>query len=180
MLIKMLLTLVVIVVVFLLVVALQPSQFRVERSVTIAAPARMVFPQVDDLHRACVWSPWLKMDPNVKTAYDGPPAGVGASSTWAGNNQIGEGRQTIIESRANELVRIKLEFFKPMKGVSTAAFALKPDGNQTTVTWSIYGDKSFASKAFCLFISHEKMIGGPFEKGLANLKELVEREVSVQ
>jgi hypothetical protein len=180
MLIKILVAVAIIVVIFLLVVAMQPAKFRVERSIAITAPATTIFPYIANLRNAAVWSPWLKMDPAVKTTYEGPPAGIGASSAWAGNNQIGEGRQTVVESRTNELVRIKLEFFKPMKGVSTADFVLKPDGGRTIVTWSIYGENSFMAKAFCLFICQDKMIGGPFEKGLAALKELVEREASAQ
>jgi hypothetical protein len=180
MVIKILVVVAVVVLVFLVIVAFQPSKFRVERSVAIIAPAATIFPQINDLRQAAVWSPWLKMDPNVKVVYEGPPAGVGASSNWAGNSQIGEGRQTIVEIHSDELVRIKLEFFKPMKGVSTADFTLKPDGGQTVVTWSIYGDNSFLAKAFCLFVHHDKMIGEPFEKGLADLKALVERGASTR
>lgn len=171
---KILIAIAVIVVVFLIIVALQPSQFCVERSLTINAPAATIYPHLNDLQKAAVWSPWLKMDPTAKTTYSGPSSGVGASSTWAGNNQIGEGRQTIIETQPDALVRIKLEFFKPMAGVSTTDFSLKPAGNQTSVTWSIYGENNFMSKAFCLFMNQDKMIGTPFEKGLADLKTLVE------
>jgi len=42
------------------------------------------------------------------------------------------------------------------------------------VTWSMTGPKNFFSKVFCLFMSMDQMIGGPFEEGLANLKTLVE------
>ncbi|MFT3868667.1 MAG: SRPBCC family protein [Nibricoccus sp.] len=171
---KILIVVAVVVIVFLIVVALQPSRFRVERSLTINASPATIFPHINDLQKAAVWSPWLKMDPAVKIAYSGPASGVGASSSWVGNNKIGEGRQTIIESQPGELVRIKLEFFKPMAGVSTADFSLKPADGQTTVTWSIYGENNFISKAFCLFMRQDKMIGTPFEMGLANLKTLVE------
>jgi hypothetical protein len=171
---KILIALAVVVVLFLIVAALQPAQYHVERSLAISAPPSSVFPQVNDLHKSDAWSPWLKKDPAATITYGGPVAGVGASSTWAGNDQIGEGRQTIIESRTNELVRIKLEFIKPMQGISMVDFTLKPEGSGTVISWSIYGDNSFMAKAFCLFINQDKMIGGQFEKGLADLKALVE------
>jgi len=174
--IKILIVLAVLVIVFLIIVALQPSQFRVDRSLTINASAATIFPHLNDLRKSAIWSPWLKLDPTAKNTYEGPPAGIGASSTWSGNNQIGEGRQTIIESRTNELVRIKLEFVKPMKGISTTDFTLIPKGDATVVTWSIYGENSFMAKAFCLFMNQDKMIGNPFERGLADLKALVEAE----
>jgi hypothetical protein len=110
----------------------------------------------------------------VKVAYQGAAAGVGASSTWAGNSEIGEGRQTIIESKTDELVRIRLEFIRPMAGVATTDFTLKPEGGATRVTWSMYGENNFIGKIFCVFMNQEKMIGTPFEKGLAELKALTE------
>ena len=36
------------------------------------------------------------------------------------------------------------------------------------------GEKNFMAKAFCLFMSMNKMIGGKFEKALANLKTIAE------
>src|SRR5262245_20200145 len=101
----------ILVVAFLIVVALQPSQFRVARSATIAAPPLAVFAQGNDFHRWEAWSPWGKIDPAMKQNYEGAPAGVGAVYTWVGNNEVGEGRMTIAESRPSELIRVKLEFF---------------------------------------------------------------------
>jgi len=81
---------------------------------------------------------------------------------------------TITESRPNELIRFNLEFFKPMAGTSTAEFSFKPEGNQTTVTWSMSGKNNFIAKAMCLFMSMDKMVGGQFEKGLAQIKTIAE------
>jgi uncharacterized protein involved in outer membrane biogenesis len=52
-----------IVVVFLVVVALQPSDFKVERSATMRAPAPAAFAQVNDFQNWRAWSPWEKVDP---------------------------------------------------------------------------------------------------------------------
>ncbi|MGH7766014.1 MAG: SRPBCC family protein, partial [Candidatus Binatia bacterium] len=106
--------------------------------------------------------------------YEGVPAGTGAVYTWAGNKEVGEGRTTITESRPNELIRIKLEFFKPFAGTSIAEFTFKPQGNQTAVTWSMAGEKNFTAKAVHLFMNMDKMIGGQFEKGLAQMKSVAE------
>ena len=81
---------------------------------------------------------------------------------------------TIIESRPSDLIRIKLEFFKPFAGVSMAEFTFKPAGKQTAATWSMSGEKNFMAKAFHLFVNMDKMIGGQFEKGLAEMKSIVE------
>lgn len=161
-------------VVFVIIVAVQPAQYRVVRTATIPAGTEVVFDQVNDLHRWDAWSPWVRLDPAVKNTFEGPPAGTGAVFAWAGNSKVGEGRMTITDSRTNELVRLKLEFIKPFASVATTEFTFKPEGNQTAVTWSMSGDKDFISKAVCLFMNMDKTVGGDFEKGLANLKSVAQ------
>jgi len=171
---KILIIIGVIVVVFVTVVALQPADYRVERTATVAAPAERVFAQVNDLKKWEAWSPWVKIDPTMKQTYEGPASGTGAISRWAGNNQVGEGSMTIAESRPNELIRFNLEFIKPMAGTSTSEFSFKPQGNLTAVTWSMSGKNNFIGKAMCLFMNMDKMVGGQFETGLTALKSIAE------
>jgi uncharacterized protein YndB with AHSA1/START domain len=171
---KILIGLAAVIVVFAVVVALQPSEFRVVRSATIPAPPPAVFAQVNDFHHWNAWSPWAKLDPAMKQTYEGAPAGTGAIYTWTGNDDVGEGRMTVTESRPNELVRIKLEFLKPFAATNTTEFTFKPEGNQTAVTWAMIGEKNFISKAFSLFVSMDEMIGGDFDKGLAQMKAVAE------
>ena len=165
-----------VVIVFLGVVAMQPAEFRVTRSGSIPAPAAAVFLHVNELRKWEAWSPWARLDPSAKSTFEGPAAGTGASMAWAGNKNVGEGKMTIVESRANELVRFKLEFFKPFKATNSALFTFKPDGNQTVVTWTMSGTNSFMGKAINVFINCDKMVGGQFEQGLANLRAVIESE----
>ena len=171
---KILITLAVIILVFVIVVATRPADFRIVRSTAITAPASVVFAHVNDLHKWDAWSPWAKLDPAMKQTHEGASAGVGAIYSWAGNSEVGEGRMTITESRADELIRIKLEFIKPFAAVNTTEFVFKEDGGQTTVTWDMTGKNNFMSKAFCMFMNMDKMVGKDFEKGLAQLKAVVE------
>ena len=163
-----------IIVVFLIIVAMQSSSYRVARSLVIAAPPDVLFPYMNDLKLWEVWNPWGKADPNMKLTYGGPASGVGANYSWAGNKEVGEGRAMITESRPSESVKYKMEFFKPMSGTSEMEFAFKPQGNQTDVTVIVTGDKNFMAKAFCLFMSMDKMIGGKFENALTELKTIAE------
>jgi hypothetical protein len=171
---KVLLVLAALVVVLVVVIALQPSEFRVMRATTVAAPAPVVFAQVNDFHKWEAWNPWGKIDPAMKQAHQGAPAGVGAVYTWAGNSEVGEGRMTLVESRPSDLIRVKLEFFKPMAGESLAEFTFRPEGDRTAVTWSMSGRNNFIAKAMCLVMNMDKMIGGQFEKGLAQMKAVAE------
>ena len=171
---KILIILGVIIVVFIVIVALQPADFRVVRSASMSAPASAVFAQVNDFHNWDAWSPWAKLDPNMKTTFEGPPAGTGATYSWTGDRKVGAGRMAITESKPAELVRIKLDFLKPFEASNVTEFSFKPDGNNTSVTWSMSGRNNFISKAFCLFMNMDKMVGGDFEKGLAQMKKVVE------
>ncbi|HEV8605022.1 MAG TPA: SRPBCC family protein [Tepidisphaeraceae bacterium] len=165
----------VLIVIFLIVIAMQASDFRTARSTTIAAPPEIVFAQVNDLRKMDAWSPWMKFDPAVKITHEGAPTGLGAIEIWSGNNRVGEGRMTIIESRPNELIRLKLEFMRPFKATNTGEFTFNTQNNQTTVTWAMFGPRNFMSKAMGLMMNFDKMIGGQFEKGLAELKTIAER-----
>jgi len=178
MLMPILIGLAVLIVLFIVIVAMRPSDFRVARSAAIAAPPGQVFPQVNGLRNWEAWNPWGKMDPNCRMTYDGPSAGVGASYAWAGNNKVGAGRNTITESQPDKRVLFRLEFLKPMKATNTAEFTFQPDGDQTMVTWTMSGKNNFVGKAFGLFVDCDKMIGDQFEKGLAQMKSLVEAAAS--
>jgi uncharacterized protein YndB with AHSA1/START domain len=164
----------VLIIVFVVIVAMQPADFRIARSSTFTAPPADVFAQVNDFHRWDAWSPWAKIDPSAKNTFAGAPSGTGAVFSWSGNNKVGEGTMTITESRPNDLIAIKLEFRRPFKATNTAEFAFKADGKQTTVTWSMSGRNSFMFKAFGLFMNMDKVLGAEFEKGLANMKAVVE------
>jgi uncharacterized protein YndB with AHSA1/START domain len=155
-------------------VARQPSAFHVARALGISAPPEQVFAHVNDLRRWEAWSPWLALDPAARTAYEGPPAGPGASVTWAGNRNVGEGRMTIIESRAPDLVRLRLDFKRPFASTSTAEFTFAPDGPQTLVTWRMSGENTVFAKALHLAVDMDRMIGARFDEGLGRLKAIVE------
>ena len=171
---KIVIGVVVVIGVFAVIVAMRPSDFRVERSAVVSAPAPVVFAQVNDLHNWDAWSPFAKLDPAAKQTFEGPRAGTGAALAWAGNKQSGEGRMTITESRPNELIRFRLDFVKPFAVTNTAEFTFTPRGDQTAVTWSMSGRQNFMAKAFCMFMSMDKMVGGEFEKGLAQMKSVAE------
>jgi hypothetical protein len=172
---KILLGFVAVIAVLAVVIAMQPSDFRVSRSATMAAPPAAIFAQVNDFHNWEEWSPWIKVDPNAKTSFEGPSAGKDAKFSWSGNIEVGEGSMTIVDSQPHERILIRLDFVKPFEGTSDAEFTFQPEGDQTNVTWSMAGTNNFMAKAISLVIDCEKMTGDYFEKGLASLKAIVEK-----
>ena len=156
-------------------VALQSADFRIVRTARIAAAPSAVFAQVNDFHKWQAWSPWLALDPAAKTTFEGPAAGKGAGFGWSGNDKVGEGHMLVTDSNPSDLVRIKLDFVKPMASTAMTDITFKPVGSETEVTWAMYGENGFVGRAMCFFVSIDKMAGGDFERGLANLKKVAEK-----
>ncbi|RKH72385.1 SRPBCC family protein [Corallococcus aberystwythensis] len=156
----------------------RPDTYTVTRTATVPGTPDIAFGLVNDFHQWSQWSPWDNLDPNMKRSFGEPASGVGATYGWTGNNDVGEGRMTILEATANASVRIKLEFIKPFEDTSITSFTFKPDDDGTTVTWTMAGDHNFMSKAMCLFMDMDQMIGKDFEKGLASLKTAAQAEAT--
>ncbi len=93
-------------------------------------------------------------------------------------SEVGEGKMTLTESRPNELVKIKVDMVKPFEGTSTSEFTFKPEGDQTAVTWSMAAHHNFMEKALCLVMGGKKMMSDLMEKGLAQMKSVVESKSS--
>lgn len=153
----------------LLVAAMRPADFRVERSAALAASPAALFEHVNDHRKFNQWNPFLKLDPSVKNTYSGPESGVGAVCRWEGNRDVGAGSCTIIESRPDELVRCRMDWQRPMEGTATVEFTFKPQGGQTVVTWAMHGKNNFMGRLMSLFLDCDQMCGPQFEQGLANL-----------
>lgn len=175
---KLLLVLITVVAAFAAYVAAQPAAYVVERRTVIDAPPAKVFAHIDDFRKWQAWSPWAKRDPQAKAVFEGPPAGKGAIFKWSGNDEVGEGQMTIVDSRPAEAVRIALAFVKPFEDSADVGFDLKDEGGKTSVTWRIAGSNGFLERAImtAMRIDLEKMIGADYEKGLASLKSVVEAE----
>jgi hypothetical protein len=174
MILKIVLILAVLLGLFLLYAATQPSTFRITREILINAPAEAVFAHGNSLQRMQAWSPWKKLDPAAAFTFSGPEAGVDARLEWSGNKHIGAGRQTLTESVPGRLVRSRVEFFRPFAGESDTEFILESVDGQTKVTWGLAGKNNFLSKIMCVFMDQDRMLGGPLSEGLLSLKRLVE------
>jgi uncharacterized protein YndB with AHSA1/START domain len=153
----------------------QSDDMVVTRSATIAAPPEAVFKVVNDFRLWDKWSPWSKLDPEMKVTLEGPAEGVGAIYRWAGNNEVGEGTTSLVGSVPNEKIDMKLEFVRPFPGTSEVEFTFAAKEGGTEVAWTMRGKKPFIGKMMSLFMDCEKMCGDQFLEGLANLKTLVEK-----
>ena len=154
--------------------AMKPANYEVERSMQIAATPEKIAPLLDNFHNWNEWSPWAKMDPNMKTSYGGPQSGPGATYDWRGNKKVGEGHMEIVSVEPSKTT-VDLNFVKPFKSHNTTEFVLIPGGGGTLVTWRMMGRTSFMTKVMLVFTSMDKMVGPDFDRGLASLKTAAER-----
>ena len=155
--------------------ATKPDTFSVQRSASIKAPPEKIFAVINDFHRWTDWSPWEKLDPEMKRTQSGATSGKGAVYAWESNGKAGAGRMEIIESTPASKVGIQLDFIKPFESHNIAEFTFAPEGDATRVTWTMHGPTPFISKLMQVFVSMDTMIGKDFEAGLANLKTLTEK-----
>lgn len=161
------------IVIILITAALKPNTVHYERSAVMNAPADRILAQITDFHRWLPWSPWEKLDPEMKREYSGSTNGVGAKYHWSGNKKAGEGRMEIVEVKPDQ-VTIDLNFIKPWESKCVTIFRTSTEAEGTRLTWTMDGPNTFMGKVFGLFVNMDKMIGRDFESGLAGIKQLAE------
>jgi hypothetical protein len=163
------------VVVVLILATMKPDSFTVRRSLAINAPPERIFPLINEFRNWTQWSPWEKLDPSLKRDYSGAPTGIGSVYAWDGDKKVGQGRMEIVEAASPGKVGLKLDFVRPFEAHNDVTFALEPAGSATNVTWTMTGPVPFIAKIFHVFINMDRMVGGDFETGLANMKAAAER-----
>ena len=154
-----------------------PGTAHVVRSTEINAPAATVFNEINELKNWNDWSPWAKLDPNTKWEYSLPSAGLGAFYNWKSDKRnVGNGKLTITDVKPNESVRCKMNF--EGMGTSDSGFKLTTkDSIHTQVDWSF--DSNFGLNPLMRwmgFAMMNKAIEEDYERGLVNLKALVEKK----
>ena len=159
----------------LIFAATKPDVFRVQRSLAIAAPPDKIFPHLLDFQRWPSWSPYEKKDPNMKRSFSGPATGPGAIYAWDGDKNVGAGRIEVTEVTPNARLAFDLVMLKPFQARNKGEFTLEPQGNGTRVTWAMHGPAPYFTKLMQVFCNMDRMVGGDFEKGLADLKTVAEK-----
>ncbi len=162
--------------VILIVAAMRPDTFRVERSIDINAPADKIFPLINDYKHWSSWSPYEKLDPAMKRTFSGAPSGKGAVYEWNGNKNVGHGRMEILDTTQASKIIIKLDFFSPFEAHNIAEFTMRPQGSATNVTWAMHGPAPFMTKIIHMFFNMDRMCGDQFAEGLASMKTVSEKQ----
>lgn len=154
-----------------------PDTAHVERSITIESPPATVYVALNGFGQFDRWSPWAQLDPEADYRVEGAPMGVGARMSWHSENPaVGGGSQRIVESVPNRRIVIELTF-DGFDSENRSAFELAPVEHGTRLTWSYDTrfDGNLLNRYFGLLL--DGMIGPDYEKGLVELKRLIEQEL---
>jgi len=154
--------------------ATRSGRFRVARTMNIKASAEKIFSLITDLKTFNSWNPFDKQDPNIKGTYSGPQQGKGAIYAFE-SRQAGTGNLEILDTVPPAKVVMRLLMSRPIAADNRVEFTLDQQADGTRVTWAMEGAVPFVGKVLHLVFNMDKMIGGQFEKGLAELKTIAER-----
>lgn len=144
--------------------------YHIERSIEIEAPKSMVFESVSQFKNMDKWSPWNELDPDMKKTYTGTDGTVGATYSWTGNKDVGEGKQTIT-AVSPDRVDFLLNISEPFKADFPASFLLSGDEQKTKVTWTLDPVLPFPVNVWAMFTDVDEAMGKDYERGLGNLKK---------
>jgi uncharacterized protein YndB with AHSA1/START domain len=152
-----------------------PRQVHVERTANISAPRQTVFDLVNRPQSWETWTPWGKdRDPSVEMKYGGPDSGVGAWFSWT-SDKMGAGKLTLTTSEPPQKIVYELRFIDQDQITTGAMHFAEVDG-KTQVTWSFDGDMGMNPISRWVGLFFDKLLGGDFETGLANLKQVSEEK----
>jgi uncharacterized protein YndB with AHSA1/START domain len=165
----------IVVALFLAYVGMKSPDYMITREITIQAPAEKIFRYMNNSKLAEQWGPWLEVDPQAKMVYSGPDEGVGSRTSWDSEGHLGTGSATIVESVPNERVGIRLEYTKPMNMSQDSVYLIQQTGDRSVVTWRVTGKNGFFMRMISVLMNMDKNVGAMFEKGLINLKTLMEK-----
>lgn len=162
--------------IFVVVAAIRPADYLIKRDIVINAKPEAIFPFLVSTKKADTWMPWKETDPQVQITYSGPEEGMGLISSWDSPGQMGTGKAEVVGVIANQSVKTKITYAKPMEMNQDSEFTLTPQGESTQMTWTVTGNQPFFARLICtvMFMNMDQYVGGMFEKGLNKLKLIVE------
>lgn len=155
------------------IAATRPGHFKVARSLVIDAPPQDIYPLIADLRTMNTWNPFDRQDPSIKGSYSGSDSGVGAKYAFE-SAKAGTGFIEITEATPSSRIAMRLMMSKPITCDNRVEFLVEPRGGSSEVTWQMSGPLPLIARVFQMFCSMDRMVGGMFERGLADLRTIAE------
>jgi len=144
--------------------------FRLERSARAEVPPDAVLAHLANLRRWAAWWPRESIDPEMRRTHGGAQSGPGASYYWSGNDQVGQGRLTVISASAERVV-VEMETEQPRRASVDLEFRLSPDGKGTHIVVVVTGQRPGEGGGA---VAPDPIPGSELEKALARLVSVAE------
>ncbi len=169
---KMILYVVVGIITALLVFAVfLPDKKVFTNSIVINSYPRPIYGMVNSAKNWEKWSPFQEADTAMVNNYSGPDFGVGAANNWI-SEVNGIGSIKIIESIFEKKVVYDLSMMEGSTDSTLFILERVPEG--TKVTWETRIAKAGYPLGRLMWVAFGSMMHNTFDKGLANLKKVVE------
>lgn len=146
------------------------KDYHIERSIDIDAPKELVFEYARYFKNFDQWSPWSALDPKMQITISGNDGNVGAVHRWSGNDDVGEGEQTITAITPDR-IDIEVRFKRPFESTSPSFMAFRENGQGTKVNWGFDMHIAFPWNGMAMFTDVDAGVGADYERGLKILKK---------
>lgn len=166
-----------IIVLLLIIGIFTKKNYSVAREVVIGKSKAEVFDYLRFLKNQNKFSVWGSMDPNMKTFFSGTDGSEGFVSAWESDNKnVGKGEQEILKIVDGERIDYEIRFLKPFKSTSWAYITTASvDSGHTRVHWEFNGKMKYPTNLMLVFMNMSSMVGNDLDKGLQNLKSIMEK-----
>lgn len=148
---------------------------KIEKSVEISRSSGEVFNYLKFTRNQDNFSVWNMADPSMKKEYRGTDGTVGHIYGWDSTNKnVGAGEQEIKAIEEGKKIEYEVRFFRPMENIGKSNFVITGKGqDSTSVVWTFESPTKFPFSLLSPIF--KKMMGKDLEKGLGNLKGILEK-----
>jgi effector-binding domain-containing protein len=149
-----------------------PGKMEITRNITIAAPAKNIFEEINDLERWGKWSYWNDLyKDDMQLTYGDKRVGLSAWYSWTGKKS-GDGKVTITESIPGSSIKTDLDFMEHGVAKGWYTFTPKSDSTQLTIGFASDLGPNPISRWFGIIMKPE--MNKAFDYNLTHLKALAE------
>ena len=148
---------------------------KIEKSVKVKKSPGAVYEYLKLTRNQDNFSVWNMADPNMKKSYEGTDGTVGFIYRWDSEvKNVGAGEQEITAMDDGKSIDYAIRFSRPMKNTGKTKFQItgSADG-YTSVDWIFDSPSKFPMSLFSPIF--KRMLGKDLEKGLQNLKVILEK-----
>jgi len=148
---------------------------RIEKSVKINRSSSQVFDYLNITGNQDKFSVWNMADPGMKKSHKGIDGTVGFLYSWDSTmKNVGAGEQEITGIEEGKSIEYVIRFSRPMQNTGKTKFQITSLGdNSTLVSWIFDSPSKFPMSLLAPIF--KIMLGKDLEKGLVNLKAILEK-----